>query len=57
MKQVNDQINREMPELDTDSNSNENTSNSENIQELIGLFGNILKQVNVYLIFFYLTCL
>jgi hypothetical protein len=46
MKQVNDQINREMPEQDMDSN-NENVSNCDSIQELIGLFGKILKQVNV----------
>lgn len=48
MKQVNDQINNDMPK-DDDSKSYERITSTSNIQNLIKLFGSILKQVKYFL--------
>lgn len=47
MKQVNDQINNDMPK-DEDSKSYERITSTSNLQNLIKLFGSILKQVKQF---------
>ena len=49
MKQVNDQINREMPDLELDDENSDDSKqvlSTVDMQHLINLFGNVLKQVS-----------
>ena len=50
MQQVNDQINRDMPDL-VAVESSPNMPSSYNVQKLITLFGSILKQASYLVVF------